>query len=245
MIVERTLTEHHGGYRHEWVGYGASFAVVDGQEATVVDETWTQNTYRLHPERVTGKVVVDLGACFGAFTMAALRMGARRVLAVEPEPANYARLLDTLDRNGVRGDAVVRTSQGAVGYRGLRYRTVGTGVCAHTAPPEGTVYPGEAPVLVGLADVVAAAGGSQVDFLKCDVEGGEYGLVLDAEPGVLGLVGFIAMEWHGQGLAPSSVAQPYESTDTVGNLVQHLLWTHHVEVSGTPDVGGMLYATRR
>lgn len=62
---------------------------------------------RDHPEAVAGKRVLDLGAGGGIVCIAAMRAGAKSVLAVEPDPYGRAALTLNAEANGV-AIAVVR-----------------------------------------------------------------------------------------------------------------------------------------
>lgn len=231
-MMRVSLGEAHGGFDPEW-GYAATFDVRDEQEATVVRESWEQNVYRLTPGRfVRPGVVVDLGACFGAFTLLALVLGVEHVVAVEPVDANRKRLLAHVRDWGVTSRLQVLTS--AVGLSGAPYRVVGDGVCAHV---EWADRGDDVPRRLGLDDLVDEH--PAIDVLKVDVEGAEYDLIGDASRDALAAVRFIAMEWHATGLGVP------DGDGKIGVLVERLLHTHHVEVSGDPSVGGMLYGTLR
>jgi precorrin-6B methylase 2 len=112
--------------------------------------------------------VVDLGAHAGTFTLLAARC-ARRVVAVEPDPAWVARLRENVQRNGC-GDRVA-----------IEHAAVGE--AAAGAP------------LLSLEELVDRHGLDTIDFLKVDVEGAEFELFRHAS-GWLPRVRRIAMELH-------------------------------------------------
>lgn len=63
----------------------------DTQDEFIVNEVYVSNCYRL-PDDLSGKVVVDIGANVGAFTIACLDRGAEHVYAYEPDHGNFCAL---------------------------------------------------------------------------------------------------------------------------------------------------------
>lgn len=116
--------------------------------------------------------VVDVGAQQGVFAaLAAVRVGSRgRVIAVEPEPVNFARLEANLARNGLRQATAIRLAlTDAPGKARLWRDVVNTGGHSLLAEREG----GEAvEVEVDTLDaLVERLGLPSPDLLKIDVEG--------------------------------------------------------------------------
>lgn len=62
--------------------------------AEAVAEVWRANDYRLEVQHVRGGIVIDVGANVGAFSVLAAKLGAAAVHAYEPDPTNYALLLE-------------------------------------------------------------------------------------------------------------------------------------------------------
>jgi hypothetical protein len=77
-----------------------------------------------------------------------------------------------------------------------------------------------------------------IDILKLDMEGAEIGALLTTDRTLLARATRIVMETHGPEICPW-VDRPY-----VGDIIEHLLPTHNVEVSGFPTHMGLLFATR-
>ena len=107
----------------------------------VMREVWRDNVYRLQGGILSGGTVVDLGACFGAFTLLALATHPdERVIAVEPDPQNMEMLRENAALNDWQGRLDPWTV--AVGAHG------GEGVLEGTGP-EATVEPhrkGDVPI---------------------------------------------------------------------------------------------------
>ena len=130
-----------------------------------------------------GSVAIDVGANVGMFTVPlALTVGsAGRVVAIEPSPANAARLEHNLVRNGlgnvdVRRIAVAEQPGEVVlqlGVDAALHST--TTVCEDRGAGESVVVPAET-----LDAVWQAAGSPAVSFLKIDTEGGELDILRGA-----------------------------------------------------------------
>lgn len=58
------------------------------QDEDIYNEVYVKNCYKL-PDDLTGKVIVDIGANIGCFTIACLERGASRVIACEPDHENF------------------------------------------------------------------------------------------------------------------------------------------------------------
>lgn len=217
-------------------------------EASVVREVWEQNTYRLRPTDVdhSGNVV-DVGACFGAFSLLAAAGGARQVVAVEPHPENLDALHFHLQVNWpVDRDETIEVLPIAAGAGG-RVKVVGESVHASTRTDGGQGLDVDCLTLEQLIvghGLVDRRGAPSVDVLKIDCEGCEFDLLRTATRDVLRACRKIVMEWHGSvdagALTPEQTIDPRE----IGWAVTKLLDTHRVEVYGHPGRGGMLYADR-
>jgi FkbM family methyltransferase len=125
-------------------------------------------------------VFVDVGANFGVMSLAASANSNVRVVAVEPDPINTARLIDNLKLNdrsnvsvcnlalgctlAVRSFSIARTSnRGTMRVTPFLATSPPTGQCgAHVFSP-----------LVRLDDLAKQLGIARIDLLKIDVEGYE------------------------------------------------------------------------
>jgi FkbM family methyltransferase len=131
-----------------------------------------------------GDVVVDLGANMGNFTNMALAHGDKvRVVSIEPNLALNAKFETSVGLNSGFRDRVTL-------IRGfLGNKADATSELVETA----SVYAG-APWMT--EDALIEAGSlDRVDFLKCDIEGGEYGL-LGPHSRLLKMTRSLAIEIH-------------------------------------------------
>ncbi len=120
-----------------------------------------------------GDVVLDAGANLGTFTRFALRRGAQRVIAFEPEPTNIACFKDTFRRELDAGQVVLVEAALWDSSSTLDF----------SEPPEGNSGLGSVVGRNGTASVtvrattidesVAGLNLDRVDFIKMDIEGAE------------------------------------------------------------------------
>jgi FkbM family methyltransferase len=128
-------------------------------------------------------VVLDLGANMGNFTNLALAHGSRiRVVAAEPNIMLEERFWASVSLNeGFRERTqFVRAFLGTPGHRQRQMESTG-------------LYPGS-PYL-SEEDVLQIAGASRVNFLKCDIEGGEFSFFGPDSP-LLAITAQLAIEIH-------------------------------------------------
>lgn len=139
--------------------------------------------------RVSGRVVLDLGANVGAFSYLAAKNGCASVHAFEPEPHTYAMLAHNVGTTHLvftYNRAVTNKPDSHVPF----YVGFGNGApsLASTVPHRGR---GQLPVRN--EQFVQLVKDLQPNTIKIDVEGSEYDLVLDIPDSCDEL----AMEWHG------------------------------------------------
>lgn len=208
-----------------------------------IEEVWADDQYGIDRGMVAGKVVVDVGANIGAFSVLAASLGAARVVAFEPEPGN-AEIL----RKNVERFPSVEVRQEALSYKAGWFSMEpgpggvhggGTHLSSFLAESD----PGIRAEVAG--DALKAIG--PVDLLKLDCESGEYAIVqslLDHD--VLPNIGMIVGEWHGPHMPHLSGmwmdAEEFMSdwTEFVATLADH----GHLELHGHPRAGGVFRWTR-
>jgi FkbM family methyltransferase len=128
--------------------------------------------------------VIDIGAYTGLFTLLAVRAGAPEVIALEPNPAGYERLLQNLEHAGWPSN-VRAVSAAADAHRGVGFLEVSDerlGICS-TGKLTGPVVGGMPNVEIVTIDTLHRAYPTSV--LKIDVEGHEMPVLMGARETLL------------------------------------------------------------
>ena len=169
------IRKHHCSFRVAGPGVVSGIREIYVREAYLRDG-WIGIT--------RNSVVMDLGANIGNFTNLALAMDPTvRVVAVEPSRDLNQRFLTSVGLNegfldraqlirafvGTQSDKVARATASDPAYAGVDW--------------------------LGEEELIRRAGVSRVDFLKCDIEGGEFGLIEGPSP-LLSMTQAIACEVH-------------------------------------------------
>ena len=150
------------------------------EDMFVLDEIWMENVYEKDRKIERGDVVMDCGAHVGTFTVKAAMAGARIVVAIEPDPTNYALLRRNVRLNKLDNIVVVNA---AVGGRQERQRTKRYWRKELTAQVR------------TIKSLVCELGLECVNFMKINVEGDEVEVIEGAE----GMdVKHIVLEYHGE-----------------------------------------------
>lgn len=160
--------------------------------SVLVDQKYFHGAPPLGPE----SVVVDAGAHIGSFAVLAGALAPRgRVLAFEPEPANFAMLQQNIALNGMSHvTAFNRAVGGTAGPRELHLSLKATTTGGHSL-----VRGGERSVTVEcttLDRIVEGQRLDRIDFLKLDCEGAELEFLQAASPASLALLKGGSMEIH-------------------------------------------------
>ena len=142
-----------------------------------------------------GGTVVDIGANLGAFALRAARLGARTVLAYEPNGAAFRCLQRNVEVNGLTGIVFPRRlAVSAAAGQEVRfplapsvYNRIATGNESGDFETVGTT---------SLAEILAREATQGIDLLKIDCEGAEYGILFGAAPPDLRRIREIRMEYH-------------------------------------------------
>lgn len=165
-------------HRVHWYGPGGrvSATVADISELKIIREVFVDGEYDL-PGKLDPPIIVDLGSNVGISVLYfAARYPGAHVLAVEPEPSAFARLLE----NTAHLPAVTAVQAAVCDCDGeVTLFSGGESWAASTAPsrlrPDARIVP--ARTLDGLLREHAL---ERVGLLKIDIEGGEVAVLADA-----------------------------------------------------------------
>lgn len=157
---------------------------------------WQEATGAIRAYQGPLDIVLDIGGHVGCFALYAAYKGAKHILSFEPSPQNYFKLTRNLIRNGFMGrispfPMAVSTSDGERlplykagtndGQFSLKFRSE---------------YPSQSVETVSFKTILKSF--EKVDYLKIDIEGGEFDLFdgSDELQELLQKVGFIDVELH-------------------------------------------------
>jgi FkbM family methyltransferase len=214
-------------------------AVAEPDERLMVSPIWELDVHRARARIGPGKSVLDLGASIGDFAIPAWQTGAD-VLAVEPLGPSVR----TLEKAGI---PVLWAALGP--YDGMcqllmpydeKARVTG----CYTMPNPNGLMP-----MFTLESILDAFAYETVDVVKCDVEGAEYEAFIGTGPEVLRRIRYLALEFHVWTAGDEARREGIGHRDhepmirTAVDLLRWLGRTHDLELEGSTDAGGTIYAT--
>jgi FkbM family methyltransferase len=178
-------------------GRAARFLVrVNTTDRFVVWEIWNAKIYDDERTPIGEEdTVVDIGAHIGVFAVWAAKLAHRgRVFAYEPSSKNYDLLIRNRDLND--SDNLHIDNKAVAGKRGVvpLYLPAENGVLGSLLHDWSRFK--EMVQATTLADLMADNDIEQIDYLKIDVEGAEYDILLDCPSETLAKVRRIVMEYH-------------------------------------------------
>lgn len=160
-------------------------------------ETLVENTYRLLPDHIKDRPVIDIGANIGCFALMALSYGATSVLAVEPVSSAFEHLRNNITRSKYTN---VRAIKFAVTDKNEDYAKISlqrqtelNGLYQTTGDDF------EIMETITLNKLLTKIDTSKNDvFLKIDCEGSEYDILLNASAEDMFKVDTILLEIHAE-----------------------------------------------
>lgn len=201
-------------------------------DAVVVREIWCENVYEVYDGDLndTG-IVIDLGANIGSFSLYAAALGAKKVIAVEPEPHN----LDLLRQNIKENQVNVPDCEFIVDTHGIndgKFTSAfindnhGDSVVSYQKTFENDQQPIQ---MISLEQLFKLHDLEFIDVLKIDIEGHEGNVILGTPKSVMNLCRYITIEYD-------------RHSKDLGAIVEKLSETHQIKVVGAQ--GGMIFAKR-
>ena len=172
----------------EWLGYRSKEA------NELYHEVIVNNSYAITPEICKDREFIDIGANMGMFSILASTLGASKVIAIEPVSSTVEILEENIEKAGIHNifvhKNIVSNVSGETVKIGLQDK------CGHNSvysPSEDyeqvkTIY---------LKDILNLLLTDNI-FLKIDCEGGEYDILLNADPEDMARITSIAIEIHGE-----------------------------------------------
>lgn len=167
----------------------------NGSEAAeLFKEVVVDNVYQVSEDLIKGRPVIDIGANVGMFSILAAKLGASKVVAVEPVAETFNALTRNLEQAQVATVvtptcAVVLDENGKTVSIGLNEKSGHNSLYKSAG---GTQQVSS----VTLRSLLDAVGGDEV-FVKMDCEGSEYDILMNAHPDDMRRVSRLAIEIHG------------------------------------------------
>lgn len=167
--------------------------LADSPEAKeIFDEVVLGNVYQVSEKNIKGRPVIDIGANRGMFSILAARLGAKKVIAVEPVSSTFDILIQNLWKSGT--DVIKPQKTVVLDRAGL------TKIGLHQKSGHNSLYgdseDSEEVQAVTLKDLLKMVEGNNV-FLKMDCEGSEYDILMNASKDEMARISTIALEVHG------------------------------------------------
>jgi FkbM family methyltransferase len=215
-------------------GSGLQFRVRTAMDVWVIKETCLDRDYENSASLQDNWTIIDIGAGLGDFTVyAAQRNPQGRVLAFEPFPESFTLLQQNVALNQLTNvEAQPRAIAAQPGSLALN---IGLGEAVQHSTTQAGVNTIEVQAIT-LQQVFADYGLDRCDFLKMDIEGGEYAILRGADANGLQRIERIALEYHDN----TSAGQH----DELVQLLQRAGFQVQVQPNPVHDYLGYLYATR-
>jgi FkbM family methyltransferase len=172
---------------------------------------WLVFVRRHYPVKASDRIIVDVGANVGLFTLYAAREApSARIIAIEPFPETFDRLAQLAKANLLE-NRVTRLKCAVTASSGSQFMESGSGVPSQYravlspltnrlnerhkgfGKPSGKGIPVQTETLAGLLD---SQGINKVDLVKMNIHGNEYEVLLSTPPSALRRFGRVAVQYH-------------------------------------------------
>ena len=211
------------------------FFKLDNLDAQRIAEIFGENIYTpayLSTYWSDPKVVLDIGANTGVFTLYAARLFPEATIhAYEPNPDLFPLLKKNILLNGLQercalSNCAVWHESDTLHFTLGNAKNPGTGQIVRDGKEEQNVKSVPA---IGFMNILEMH--QKVDFIKMDIEGSEYEVILQSHPNYLRKVKFFALEYHKR------------ADGNVHDLIRHLEAAHFSTALRTR--GSILYAWQK
>lgn len=198
--------------------YPYSLRLRTGEQLSLREHTdtivfWLVFARRHYPVSASHRVILDIGANIGIFTLYAAREAPEaRIVAVEPFPDTFRRLQESMEVNGlsgrvtmlncaVTGAASQQTMDSADGipsqYRRIHSPVTATLNAEHRGPAAARPERNGVTIRTETLDYVLDQGGvAEADLVKMNIHGSEYEVLLGTDANVLKRCRQIAVQYH-------------------------------------------------
>jgi FkbM family methyltransferase len=201
----------------------------------VIDETWNENVYRIHEYQFKDNAVfVDVGANIGSVSLYVdsfnkLRDDTKKikVYAVEPEPHNLVLLKENIKNNPTENIIVVAN---AIWHESKNVSITNKG--GNSSIVNGNTTESTSVLAITIKDLIDLYDIKEIDVMKVDIEGAEFDLIINTPSEILGKIRYLVLEFD-------------KSFDgSFGKMIEKLSKQFGIEILGSPERGGYVYANR-
>jgi FkbM family methyltransferase len=176
-----TLRSGHAFTLENWEDITTAWVVLYGNEYSV---------------SIEDQVIIDAGANIGIFsTLCLLRNPAAKVIAIEPFPETYSRLLNTIEANNVAG-SVSAVKAALVGRSRNVWMNYDKATPSHSRKTDAPVGTGISIPGITLDEVLRQFELNTIDYLKIDIEGAESDVFENSSSESLLAAKKIGVEYH-------------------------------------------------
>jgi len=191
----RLAMKYNPSYIDEAIKKSLNWLCENGKEATeLYDEVIRHNIYQISTQNLLGREVIDIGANMGTFSLFASRLGAKKVVAVEPVSSTVEILKANIAR--AQADNIAVLMNAASNASGIVLRIGSQAKTGHNSLYKSSGSYEEV-ATVSLKDLLSMCDGNNI-YLKMDCEGGEYDVLMSAQPEDVRRISTIAIEIHGE-----------------------------------------------
>jgi FkbM family methyltransferase len=182
------------------------------QDPAMYREVIEANQYHLTPEKVKDRIVIDIGANIGAFSLYAAMLGAKKVISVEPISASYNTFLKNIHRLGLEN---ITTYKKIVADKGNKFLPVSLNSNAGANSMYNVSDNYEVVETITFSEIMDQIQGHDI-LLKLDCEGGEYDVLMTATDHDFVRINEIMLEIH------TDLHPKYKGKDIIEQkLIQH------------------------
>ena len=200
----------------------------------VINETWIENVYRIHQGQFFGSgVFVDIGANIGAVSLFVDSFNKDReddskikVYSVEPEPNNLYLLNKNIENNPTENITIVNN---AIWYEEKMVSISNRGGNSSILDLE---EDSSEVLAITLETLFLTYDIKEVDVMKIDIEGAEFDLIINTPAETLAKINRLVLEFD-------------KSFDgRFGQMIEKLSKQFGIDILGSPERGGYVYANR-
>ena len=163
-----------------------------GGDKGIVNEIFVHKEYT--HEIGENDIIVDIGAHIGAFSVVAGKKASKgKVFSYEPEPSNFQQLKKNVELNNLQNVSIF--NMGVLGSKGTKEFYSSN---QHTGGSSVLKVPGKkiSASFTTIEDIFQENGLEKIDYLKMDVEGAEYDILMKTPSACLAKIAYLALETH-------------------------------------------------